>query len=84
MTDLTTIMHAIHAIDTIRERTLSELDAVKAILIRELPPNDPGPGVGVPHTREARRAYYKKHGVGASSHGRRVPRVRSNTMETQR
>ena len=68
-------MHAKHAVSATRARINAELDALEALIDRALPAEDPGPGVGVPQGRKARRDYWKKNGVRSGlSHDRSITR----------
>lgn len=82
MTEYAELMRIKYAISAIRERTNQDLNAMEAEIDRLLP-DDPGPGLRVPQGREARKRYWKKHGIrNSASHGRRISSRKSKAMKT--
>ena len=84
MTDLTNAMQLKHAIAAARVDINARLDALEALADRALPPaDDPGACVGIPHGRQAKKAWYKKNGIRSGGlHGGRIAGQKSNAMKT--
>lgn len=75
MTDLHELIRLKYAIQAIRQRTLTDLEAVEALIDKQLPADDPAP-IRVPQGRRAAKKYWRDNGIrAAASHGRKIPRV---------